>query len=106
MTPAPAHTNLTGLALLFFALRAFASGTTALHGIEAVATGVPAFKPPKSRNAAITLALLGGIAATMFAGVTALALLAHVRYVDPLRACSLVGFPNCTTAPQRTVVAQ
>jgi amino acid transporter len=106
ITPDPAHTNLTGLALLFFALRAFASGTTALTGIEAVANGVPAFKPPKSRNAAITLTLLGGIAATMFAGVTALALFAHVRYVDPLHACDLQGFPNCETAPQRTVIAQ
>ncbi|MCU1671764.1 MAG: amino acid transporter [Blastococcus sp.] len=102
----PGHVGLTGLALLFFALRAFASGTTALTGIEAVANGVPAFKPPKSRNAAITLALLGGLAAIMFAGVTALALLAHVRYVDPLHACDLIGFPDCATNPQRTVVAQ
>jgi amino acid transporter len=106
ITPDAAHTNLTGLALLFFALRAFASGTTALTGIEAVANGVPAFKPPKSKNAAITLALLGGLAATMFAGVTALALWAHVRYVDPLNACDLDGFANCETAPQRTVIAQ
>jgi amino acid transporter len=106
IVPDPGHTNLTGLALLFFALRAFASGTTALTGIEAVANGVPAFKPPKSRNAAITLMLLGGLAATMFAGVTALALMAHVKYVDPARVCELVGFPNCETAPQRTVVAQ
>src|SRR3954469_7648047 len=106
ITPDPAHTNLTGLALVFFALRAFASGTTALTGIEAVANGVPAFKPPKSRNAAITLLLLGGMAATMFAGVTALALLADVKYVDPVNACSLGGFPNCETAPQRTVIAQ
>ena len=29
-----------------------------------------------------------------------------MRYVDPLRTCDLIGFPNCTTAPQRTVVAQ
>jgi amino acid transporter len=106
ITPDPAHTNLTGLALLFFALRAFASGTTALTGIEAVANGVPAFKPPKSRNAAVTLALLGGLAATMFAGVTALALLAHVKYVDPLHVCDLQGFADCETAPQRTVIAQ
>jgi amino acid transporter len=102
----PDHTNLTGLTLLFFALRAFASGTTALTGIEAVANGVPAFRPPKSRNAAITLLLLGGLAATMFAGVTALALMADVRYVDPLNACDLQGFANCETAPQRTVIAQ
>src|SRR4051812_28207628 len=46
IVPDPGHTNLTGLALIFFALRAFASGTTALTGIEAVANGVPAFKPP------------------------------------------------------------
>ncbi|RBY83868.1 DNA-binding protein [Geodermatophilus sp. TF02-6] len=104
--PDAAHTGVTGLALLFFALRAFASGTTALTGIEAVANGVPAFKPPKSRNAAITLSMLGAIAATMFAGVTALALLAQVRYVDPIDACRLVGFPDCQTAPQRTVIAQ
>jgi len=106
IVPEPSHVGLTGFALLFFALRAFASGTTALTGIEAVANGVPAFRPPKSRNAAITLSLLGGLAATMFAGVTALALFAHVRYVDPARACDLIGFPNCATAPQRTVVAQ
>src|SRR4051794_28170439 len=104
--PDPAHTNLTGLALVFFAMRAFASGTTALTGIEAVANGVPAFKPPKSKNAAITLSLLGAMAATMFAGVTALALFADVKYVDPLNACSLQGFPDCETAPQRTVIAQ
>jgi amino acid transporter len=104
--PEPSHVGLTGAALLFFALRAFASGTTALTGIEAVANGVPAFRPPKSRNAAITLSMLGGIAALMFAGVTALAILAKVHYVDPANACRLVGFPNCTTAPQRTVVAQ
>jgi amino acid transporter len=106
ITPDPAHANVSGLALVFFALRAFASGTTALTGIEAVANGVPAFKPPKSRNAAVTLTLLGGLAATMFAGVTALALLAQVKYVDPLRACELQGFANCATAPQRTVIAQ
>jgi amino acid transporter len=106
ITPDPAHANVSGLALVFFALRAFASGTTALTGIEAVANGVPAFKPPKSRNAAVTLTLLGGLAATMFAGVTALALLAQVKYVDPLRACDLQGFANCQTAPQRTVIAQ
>ena len=55
---------------------------------------MPAFKPPKSRNAAITLSLLGGLAATMFAGVTALALFAHVRYVDPLHACDLHRVPE------------
>jgi hypothetical protein len=104
--PAAGYASLSGLALLWLALRAFASGTTALTGIEAVANGVPAFKPPKSRNAAITLALLGGLACVMFAGVTALALIAHVKYVDPVDACHLKGFANCATEPQRTVIAQ
>ena len=74
--------NLTGLALLFFALRAFSSGCTALTGVEAIANGVPAFRPPKSRNAADHAGAAGRLAITMFAGITALALIAHVRYVD------------------------
>ncbi|MGY1633950.1 APC family permease [Geodermatophilus sp. SYSU D01186] len=104
VTPEPGYGQLGGLALLFFALRAFASGCTALTGVEAIANGVPAFKPPKSRNAATTLALMGGIAATMFAGVTALALAADVKYVE--HPCDLEGFANCETEPQRTVIAQ
>ncbi|HEY0507917.1 MAG TPA: APC family permease [Blastococcus sp.] len=104
VTPEPAYEQLGGLALLFFALRAFASGCTALTGVEAIANGVPAFKPPKSRNAATTLALMGGIAAVMFAGVTALALLSGVKYVE--HPCDLDGFADCETEPQRTVIAQ
>src|SRR3954462_3314615 len=104
--PAPGYGKVAGLALVFFALRAFASGCTALTGVEAIANGVPAFRPPKSRNAATTLALMGGIAAAMFAGVTALALLAHVKYVEPADACDLQGFTACATQPQRTVIAQ
>jgi amino acid transporter len=105
ITPEPAYGHLAGLALLFFALRAFASGCTALTGVEAIANGVPAFKPPKSRNAATTLAVMGGLAATMFAGVTALALLADVKYTEVT--CDLEGFVgNCETDPQRTVIAQ
>ncbi len=102
--PEPGYENVTGLALIFFVLRAFASGCTALTGVEAIANGVPAFRPPKSKNAATTLALMGGIAATMFAGVTALALLSDVKYVE--NTCDLVGFADCETEPQRTVIAQ
>ena len=105
VVPEEGYGNLTGLALLFFVLRAFASGCTALTGVEAIANGVPAFRPPKSRNAATTLALMGAIAATMFAGVTAVALLADVKYVE--NTCDLVGFAgDCETDPQRTVIAQ
>lgn len=104
VTPESDYQNMAGLALVFFALRAFASGCTALTGVEAIANGVPAFKAPKSRNAATTLALMGGIAAAMFAGVTALALLSDVKYVE--NPCDLEGFANCETEPQRTVIAQ
>ena len=104
VTPESDYRNVAGLALVFFALRAFASGCTALTGVEAIANGVPAFKPPKSRNAATTLALMGGIAAAMFAGVTALALLSDVKYVE--NPCDLEGFADCETEPQRTVIAQ
>ncbi len=104
ITPEPEYSNLTGVALVFFALRAFASGCTALTGVEAIANGVPAFRPPKSKNAATTLALMGGIAAAMFAGVTALALFAGVKYAE--FPCDLEGFASCETAPQRTVIAQ
>ena len=90
-----------GVALAFLLLRAFASGCTALTGVEAISNGVPSFKPPKSKNAATTLALLGGIAVTMFAGVTALALAGHVHAAD---AADLIGLPSGQTP--RTVIAQ
>jgi amino acid transporter len=54
-------------------LRAFASGAVALTGIEAVADGVTAFKPPEVRNARTVLAILGVIMVTLFVGTTALA---------------------------------
>jgi amino acid transporter len=72
-------TKTGGLLTVFLCLRAFASGCTALTGVEAISNGVPAFRPPKSRNAAGTLVGMGALATTMFAGITALALLAHVH---------------------------
>src|SRR6266404_4424693 len=57
----------------FLILRAFASGCTAMTGIEAISNGIPAFRPPESRNAAITLGWMAVILATMFAGLTVLA---------------------------------
>jgi amino acid transporter len=104
VTPEAGYGQLGGLALIFLALRAFASGCTALTGVEAIANGVPAFRPPKSRNAATTLAWMGGLAATMFLGISSLALFAGVKYAE--HPCDLVGFADCATEPQRTVVAQ
>ncbi|WP_084557952.1 APC family permease [Hamadaea tsunoensis] len=103
--PAPGHVGLTGLALLLLALRAFSSGCTALTGAEAISNGVPAFRKPKGENAARTMAAMGILSIVMFAGITALALIAKVHYVE--NACDLVGFTgNCTTDAQRTVIAQ
>jgi amino acid transporter len=90
--------TFAGLGLMFLVLRAFSSGCTALTGVEAISNGVPAFKTPKSKNAATTLALLGGIAVTMFGGVTALALISHVH------AGTLIGTPRGYVQP--TVIAQ
>ncbi len=54
-------------------LRAFASGSVALTGTEAVSNGVPAFKPPEARNAGIVLILMGGFFAPIFLGISFLA---------------------------------
>jgi hypothetical protein len=62
-----------GYLTVLLALRAFASGCTALTGVEAISNGVPAFRKPKSRNAAITLMIMGGLAIVMFTGITILA---------------------------------
>src|SRR5437764_180323 len=58
---------------LFLFLRAFASGCTALTGVEAVSDGVPAFKPPEAHNARIVLTWLGVILIVLFLGITFLA---------------------------------
>ncbi len=60
------------LALLLI-LRAFASGSVALTGTEAVSNGVPAFKPPEVRNAQVTLVAMGALFATIFLGISFLA---------------------------------
>jgi amino acid transporter len=97
----PDH-HVSGLLLVALVLRAFSSGCTALTGVEAVSNGVPNFKPPKARNAAATLAIMGGLTVAMFVGITALAMAAHVHVVD--NTARLVGAP--AGYEQRTVIAQ
>ncbi|MBP7692480.1 MAG: APC family permease [Anaerolineales bacterium] len=58
---------------LFLILHAFASGTTALTGVEAISNGITAFQEPRSRNAGITLVWMAGILGTLFLGITFLA---------------------------------
>jgi amino acid transporter len=58
---------------LLMLLRAFSSGAVALSGVEAVSNGVPAFRKPESKNAAMTIAIMGAILGTCFLGVSILA---------------------------------
>lgn len=75
----------------FLLLTAFAAGTTALTGVEAISNGVPAFRKPQSQNAATTLAIMGALAVSMFLGISLLTRLTHVVYEE---------------SAERTVVAQ
>ena len=97
-----AEGSFTGLALVYLVARAFTSGTTALTGVEAISNGVPAFKTPKSKNAATTLLLLGVISMTMFACITWLALETGVQIAE--HNADLVGMPE--GEQQKTVIAQ
>lgn len=94
--------SLSQAAMVLLILRAFSSGCSALTGVEAVSNGVPAFRVPKIRNAKTTLAMMGSIAALLFAGLTALALISGVKYAE--NACDLVGF-DCSN-PQPSLMAQ
>lgn len=62
---------------IFLVLHAFASGCTALTGVEAISNGVQAFKEPSSKNAAITMAILGLLLGTIFLGLSYLAVQCH-----------------------------
>ena len=98
----PVHgASVAGLAAVLLLLRSFASGCTALTGVEAVSNGVPFFRTPKSDNAAKTLLLMGTLAVVMFGGVTALAITSGVRIAENP---TDIGLP--ADAVQQTVIAQ
>jgi amino acid transporter len=73
-TPMPTSigTPVSGITL-FLLLRAFASGCSALTGVEAISNAIPNFKDPGPRNAAKTLVLMGSLLAVLFSGITFLA---------------------------------
>jgi amino acid transporter len=70
---AVAHNALTGGALLWLLMRAFAAGCTALTGVEAISNGIPAFKKPESQNAAATLTAMALVMTTLILGTGLLA---------------------------------
>jgi amino acid transporter len=71
-TPPPALPAAEALSW-FLILRAFSSGCTAMTGTEAISNGIPAFRTPESRNAAITLGWMAAILGSFFIGLTVLA---------------------------------
>ncbi len=113
-TPPPeivqATATTAGSVGIVILLRAFASGAVALTGTEAVATGVPAFQPPESRNAARTLVAMACILAVLFVGITFLATHYAVYPQGPdIHVTTASGevitvFPDDT--PKQTVIAQ
>ncbi|GGZ36981.1 APC family permease [Streptomyces poonensis] len=103
----PEHQGLAGFALVFLLLRAFSSGCAALTGVEAISNGVPAFRKPKSRNAATTLALMGGLAVTMFCGIIGLAMATDVRMAEnPAHDLLRDGVPVGDGYVQNPVISQ
>jgi amino acid transporter len=79
----PPHAEAATTALTWFlVLRAFSAGCTALTGIEAISNGVPAFRPPEARNAAITMGWMAFILGALFLGITLLASALNVAPVE------------------------
>ncbi|WP_327679383.1 APC family permease [Streptomyces sp. NBC_00467] len=103
----PEHQGLAGFALVFLLLRAFSSGCAALTGVEAISNGVPAFRKPKSKNAATTLALMGGLAVTMFCGIIGLAMATDVKMAEqPAHDLLRDGTPVGESYVQNPVISQ
>ncbi len=82
---------------VFVLVRAFASGAVALTGVEAISNGVGAFRPPKGKNAATTLAVLGVISISLFLAVSYLTIKMHAR---PSNTVSLVSEIARATFPE------
>nr|WP_166641778.1 APC family permease [Amycolatopsis sp. SID8362] len=98
-----AEGTFAGVAYAFLVLRAFSSGAAALTGVEAISNGVPAFRKPKSKNAATTLLMMGVLAVTMLVGIITLATITDVKFAeDPAE--QLAGAP--AGYEQKTIVAQ
>ncbi len=100
VVPDPVAAGAGGITV-FVLLRAFSSGSTALTGVEAIANGVNAFRKPHGKNAATTLAILGGIAITLFLGVSYLAVQEHARPSETASVVSQIAratFPDGSAA--------
>ncbi|OBG31653.1 MULTISPECIES: APC family permease [Mycolicibacter] len=95
--------EMVGVALVFLVAKSFSSGCAALTGVEAISNGVPAFRKPKSRNAATTLLMLGVIAVTLMMGIIVLARETGVKIAARPHE-QLIGAP--ADYDQKTLLAQ
>src|SRR5215207_1575009 len=86
-----------GAVTVFLVLRAFASGTTALTGVEAISNGVSAFRAPEAVNAKKTLMVMAAIMGSLFLGVTYLAVQLEARPFDS-------GYPTVISQIARQVL--
>jgi amino acid transporter len=99
--------GLTGLGLILLLSRTFASGNTALTGIEAISNGVPLFKEPKSKNAAQTLLMLGGLSAFMLMSILFLSNQTGIAFLsDPEQLATSTNSPALMSAAQTPVLGQ
>ena len=107
LIPEVGHEEMAGIASAFLLLRAFSSGCAALTGVEAISNGVPAFEKPKSRNAASTLLLMGGLSIVMLSTIIGLARATGIQIADdPGNQLTLDGQPIGPEYVQDTVLGQ
>lgn len=91
---------------IFIILKAFSNGCSALTGIEAIANGIPAFRPPESKNAAATMSIMAFILATLVLGIS---YLGHHFQALPgtfLLEHHMTNIPNYEVLKNQTLVAQ
>lgn len=98
--------GLTGLALVLLLARAFSSGSVALTGMQTLANQVPAFQPPKSRNAATALLTVGLISSALLLAIVALARLTRVQYVERPRTQIAGATPDYVQPPLTAQLAE
>src|SRR5215217_2259374 len=91
------HEGAVGAVTVFLVLRAFASGTTALTGVEAISNGVSAFRAPEAVNAKKTLMVMASIMGVLFLGITYLAVQLEARPYDS-------GYPTVISQIARQVL--
>lgn len=107
LLPAEGYEEMTGLLLVFLCLRAFASGSVALTGVQGVANGVPALQRPKSRNAASVLAIMAALSITITVSVLWLTRETGIQMaVNPQEQLRLDGEPVGPDVVQDTVLGQ